>query len=179
MTDYKVVIKKALEALEFCENEVRPGSLAERISRRAIADLREAILQLPDPVSKDDAIAKNTFYRNLTDSLPLSRVNLLKHEEGLNKSAWSIPEVTANMHQDEPLWERPPETVFTVKIRREGMRGVRPEAEQLDGKKFNFFCGWLMDKGDPYPGEEAWMPRDKAYPDNAPPWIASGDLVPF
>ena len=55
---------------------------------------------------------------------------------------------------------------FTVRIRRDIGREVRPEAEQLDGKTYTFT----------YPGEQAWLPRDSTYPVGAPPWIASGDL---
>ena len=65
---------------------------------------------------------------------------------------------------------------FTVRIRRDIGREVRPEAEQLDGKTYTFTYGWLMDENDPYPGEQAWLPRDSTYPVGAPPWIASGDL---
>ena len=66
---------------------------------------------------------------------------------------------------------------FTVRIRRDIGRGVKPEAEQLDGKTYYFSFGWLMDENDPYPGEEAWIPRDPAYPIEAPAWIARGDLA--
>jgi hypothetical protein len=64
----------------------------------------------------------------------------------------------------------------TVKIRR-NRRSVRPEAEQLEGKTFTFMFGWGMDEDDPYPGETAWVPRDPDYPNNAPVWIANGDLI--
>ena len=66
---------------------------------------------------------------------------------------------------------------FTVRIRRDFGREVKPEAEQTDGKTYAFRRGWLMDKSDPYPGEEAWLPHDPAYPVEAPAWIASGDLA--
>ena len=66
---------------------------------------------------------------------------------------------------------------FTVRIRRDFPRAVRPEAEQLDGKTFRFTYGWPMDKIDPYPGEIAYIPcRGQGWPEGAPPWIASGDL---
>lgn len=67
-------------------------------------------------------------------------------------------------------------TLFTICIRRDGERPVRPEAEQLDGNLYKFTKGWVMDETDPYPGEVAWIPDDPLYPDNAPIWIASGDL---
>ena len=66
---------------------------------------------------------------------------------------------------------------FTVRIRRDIKRAVRPEAEQLDGKTYSFRFGWLMAEDEPHPGEEAWIPHDTAYPIDAPTWIASGDLV--
>jgi len=68
---------------------------------------------------------------------------------------------------------------FTVKIRREIGREVRPEAEQIDGKTYNFTHGWVMNNDDPYPTEIAYIPRDNEYPDEAPTWIASGDLIEF
>lgn len=64
-----------------------------------------------------------------------------------------------------------------VKIRR-GLRPVKPEAEQLDGKTFLFVFGWIMGDDDPYPGEAAWIPKNDGWPDDAPIWLASGDLVP-
>ena len=67
-------------------------------------------------------------------------------------------------------------TRFKVKIRRDFIHGVKPEAEQVDGKIFTFVYGWDMDDTDPYPGEVAWCPRDTSYPPDAPHWIASGDL---
>ncbi len=65
---------------------------------------------------------------------------------------------------------------FTVAIRRNIGRPVRPEAEQLDGKVFIFRMGWLMDEDEPYPGEQAWVPNDFDWPADAPSWIAAGDL---
>ena len=64
-----------------------------------------------------------------------------------------------------------------VQIRRNIGRKVRPEAEAIDGKTFWFRYGWKMDAGDPYPGEHAYIPADKNYPDSAPVWLASGDLA--
>ena len=66
---------------------------------------------------------------------------------------------------------------YTVKIRKEIGKEVRPEAEQIDGKTYNFTTGWVMGEDDPYPTETAYIPRDPNYPDEAPTWIASGDLV--
>lgn len=67
---------------------------------------------------------------------------------------------------------------FIVRIRRDFSRAVRPEAEQLDGRTYTFRHGWLMDEGDSYPGETAWIAYDPTYPADAPHWIASGDLEP-
>jgi hypothetical protein len=55
---------------------------------------------------------------------------------------------------------------------------VRPEAKQLDGKTYTFKFGWDITAQDSsiYAGEQAWIPNDPNYPDDAPPWIASGDL---
>lgn len=64
----------------------------------------------------------------------------------------------------------------TVRIRRDIGREVRENAEQIDGKRYRFAFLWIMDANDPYPGEEAWEPRDPAYPKEAPHWIASGDI---
>jgi len=63
-----------------------------------------------------------------------------------------------------------------VRIRRNIGRGVKPEAEQLDGRIFNFRFGWEMNDDDSYPGEAAFIPDDSRYPTNAPIWLASGDL---
>ncbi len=54
---------------------------------------------------------------------------------------------------------------------------VKPEAEEIDGKTYNFTVGWVMNDEDAYPTETAYIPRDPNYPDEAPIWIASGDLV--
>jgi len=67
---------------------------------------------------------------------------------------------------------------FKVEIRRE-LAEIRPEAEQIAGNVYNFDFGWAIEKSDSslYVGESAMIPRDVTYPDNAPTWIASGDLV--
>ncbi len=68
---------------------------------------------------------------------------------------------------------------FKVKIRRISFPDVRPEAEQIDGNVYNFELGWLIGKSDPsiYKNENAMIPRDLNYPNDAPTWIASGDLI--
>lgn len=66
---------------------------------------------------------------------------------------------------------------FRVQIRRD-LRAVKPEAERVDGKGYNFEEGWIMDDSDPYPGEVAWLAVDKAWPKGAPIWVAGGDLMP-
>lgn len=61
---------------------------------------------------------------------------------------------------------------------------LREEALQLEGETFDFSFGWFMGEDDPYPGEIAWIPPmrkkygrpEDTWPDNAPSWIASGDL---
>jgi hypothetical protein len=65
----------------------------------------------------------------------------------------------------------------TVKIRRDFVRPIRPNADQIDGKTYNFQIGWDMDEEGPYPAEVAMIARDPSYPEDAPLWIASGDLV--
>lgn len=65
---------------------------------------------------------------------------------------------------------------YRVKIRRTEGLEVRPEAEQIDGKVFNFIHGWVIEDRKQYHGEIAWIPRDPNYPDDGPTWIASGDL---
>lgn len=73
------------------------------------------------------------------------------------------------------------ERKFTVKIRRIEGAEVRLNAEQLDGKTFNFVKGWMIESSDSkfYAGEVAMLPRDVNYPTDAPHWIASGDLIPI
>jgi hypothetical protein len=66
---------------------------------------------------------------------------------------------------------------MTVKIRKELGIKVKPEAEEIDGKTYNFTVGWVMNDEDAYPTETAYIPRDPNYPDEAPIWIASGDLI--
>ena len=66
---------------------------------------------------------------------------------------------------------------YRIKIRR-ALAEVRPDAECLDGKVFNFEFGWRILKSDSsiYVGEVAMISRDSGYPKEAPIWIASGDL---
>lgn len=70
--------------------------------------------------------------------------------------------------------------IYKVKIRRDLGLPVRPEAEQIDGKSYTFIFGWCMeDELDPtthYASEDAMIPNDPEYPEDAPDWIASGDL---
>jgi len=68
---------------------------------------------------------------------------------------------------------------FKVEIRRDSFSAVRPEAEQIDGNVYNFELGWLIEKSDSsiYKNENAMIPIDLDYPNNAPSWIASGDLI--
>ena len=66
-----------------------------------------------------------------------------------------------------------------VKLRRDAGHHVKPNADQLDGKVFNFVYGWYVEKEDSelYAGENVWLPADADYPRDAPVWIASGDLT--
>ncbi len=62
---------------------------------------------------------------------------------------------------------------------RRALADIKPEAEQLDGKIFDFQQGWVMDAADTsiYIGETAMIPtRGQDWPENAPSWIASGDM---
>jgi hypothetical protein len=63
----------------------------------------------------------------------------------------------------------------TVRIRRNIGLQVKPEAEQLDGKRFLFEYGWpLEDDHERYTGETAWLLQNA--PRGAPTWIADGDI---
>jgi len=68
---------------------------------------------------------------------------------------------------------------FRIAIRPEfNGRPPRPEALQVDGRVHGFRYGYTMDEGDTYPGERAWVADREGWPDDAPVWIASGDLQP-
>ncbi len=71
---------------------------------------------------------------------------------------------------------------YKVKLRRNDVFKVKPEAEQLDGKVFEFREMWAIEEDDtdlPIVGEKAMSPKisDETYPRDAPTWIASGDLI--
>lgn len=65
-----------------------------------------------------------------------------------------------------------------VSIRRGDNWNVRPGAEQLEGKVHTFSFGWEITADDrsEYAGEIAWISDRDGWPDDAPVWIASGDL---
>ncbi len=65
----------------------------------------------------------------------------------------------------------------TIKIRRDLDRTVRPNAECLDGLKCEVVVAWLMDEGDPYPGEFSLVLPDHLYEVSDILWIASGDFI--
>lgn len=67
---------------------------------------------------------------------------------------------------------------YKVTIRSD-LAPLKPEAEQINGRVFEFIKGWTMDHDDTslYIGEDAMIPRDDTYPLSAPIWIASGDLA--
>lgn len=66
---------------------------------------------------------------------------------------------------------------FTVRLRPE-YRGRPPKdtARSIDGKTHHFRYGWTMDDDDTYPGEVAWIADRLGWPEDAPGWIAGGDL---
>ncbi len=67
----------------------------------------------------------------------------------------------------------------TVRIRRGKGWKVKPGAEQMDGQELIFKPGWTMDADDTsiYVGEWAMLPgRFDDWPEDAPGWIARGDL---
>ena len=69
---------------------------------------------------------------------------------------------------------------YRVKLRRDLGLAIRPECEQVDGKVFWFYEGYTIDdigRGQ-YWGEKAMVQNDTEYPEDAPFWIASGDLEP-
>ena len=62
-----------------------------------------------------------------------------------------------------------------VQIRRTLNFEVKPEAEELDGKIFEFERGWEIESTDSrYPGEIAWLFVEHNASNIG--WIASGDL---
>jgi hypothetical protein len=64
-----------------------------------------------------------------------------------------------------------------VLLRRDFGLTLKPESEQIDGNVYEFRKGWLIEDDDSrYPGETAYIAHDPSYPDDAPVWIASGDL---
>jgi len=68
---------------------------------------------------------------------------------------------------------------FRIQLRRGEGWVVKPEAEQLDGKVHPFRFGWIIssDESSIYAGEGAWIAHPDDWPEDAPAWIASGDLV--
>ncbi len=66
---------------------------------------------------------------------------------------------------------------YKVKIRKDFAK-IKPSAEQIDRKVYNFVYGGTIEKSDSsiYAGEDAMIPMDVNYPVDAPTWIASGDL---
>lgn len=70
---------------------------------------------------------------------------------------------------------------YRVQIRREIGLQVKLEAEQLDGKVYAFTPTFRLHEDEfdgKYFGEYAMVPADdQGWPEDAPTWIASGDLV--
>jgi len=82
-------------------------------------------------------------------------------------------------------WEGITKVLAEVKMREVNPHNgglIKPEAVRLQGYRGVFNFAWHMDEDDPYPNEVAFMPdsdRQKyfgTWPDDAPGWIASGDL---
>ena len=67
----------------------------------------------------------------------------------------------------------------TIRLRRD--RPLKPGVEVLDGWRVTLRALWLMDDGDPYPGEWAMGFIDPHSPASAEVcgigWLASGDLA--
>jgi hypothetical protein len=68
--------------------------------------------------------------------------------------------------------------LFQISIRDIPGKQIKPAARAIDGQRYYFSCGWVMNTDDKYPGEIAWIADDPKYPMEAPIWLASGDLVP-
>jgi hypothetical protein len=75
--------------------------------------------------------------------------------------------------EDKPFKHHTPKK-YKVKIRRGDNWKVKPEAEELDGKVFEFKYGWTFDEDEMYAGEYAMQFVDETSPLS---WMASGDLV--
>ncbi len=67
--------------------------------------------------------------------------------------------------------------IATVRIRRGPGWAVKPEAEALEGRTHRFTYGWRIRAPSIYAGEIAWIVAPEGWPEDAPLWIASGDLV--
>ena len=65
----------------------------------------------------------------------------------------------------------------TVKFRRGGSWVVKASAEQVDGVRHSFLFSGDSPDGSIYSGEVTWSPVGRGWPDDAPLWIADGDLV--
>lgn len=67
----------------------------------------------------------------------------------------------------------------TVRHRRGPRWKVKPEAQAVDGKRHKFiFAGYASEsENSAYFGETAWLAEPRGWPDSAPAWIASGDLL--
>jgi hypothetical protein len=65
---------------------------------------------------------------------------------------------------------------FQVKLRRSEKYQVKPNAEQIDGRTFQFVHRFIVDEG-LCKGEAAWMPDyNSDYPPDAPAWVSEKDL---
>jgi hypothetical protein len=68
---------------------------------------------------------------------------------------------------------------YLIQLRTGPRRDRLPGSEIVDGKTFAFRPGWTLgpELGGIYAGELAMVTCDPAYPDAAPTWLPSGDLV--
>ncbi|WP_283176816.1 hypothetical protein [Gemmobacter sp. 24YEA27] len=66
----------------------------------------------------------------------------------------------------------------TVRLRRGGNWLVKPNAEQIDGKRhiFHDLAGVNERPSSAYFGEVEYTPLRYGWPDDAPVWLAAGDL---
>lgn len=75
-------------------------------------------------------------------------------------------------HKIEPV-----ECIYTPREQYRG-RKLLPGHKELTGRRIELVALWLMDDGDPYPGEWA-LASPYSYRVFGRAWIASGDVIPI
>lgn len=151
-----------------------------------IERLQAARAAVGKPITDEERWNDNHPYNVLSERMAAALNSLVGELEAVGAAEAAI----TVFQFIEPLANRleaPPEAVpsglgtkwAAVKLRRGNGFVVRPEAEQINGKRHMFVEGWVIAPGDhsQYPGETAWVPATAGWPEGAPPWIASGDLV--